>query len=130
MGAGIAALHLGDYSMADRALCEASKRDAENSDVWLWLAYLAAKQHRRQEAATSIAWSLQHGTENHELLQRIGLEFEQLGWCDYLIEDLTTCRFYSRAHQRFHEDSEQTLWLTKDLPVNCFIPTCYTSLQY
>eukprot|EP00884_Botryococcus_braunii_P005310 jgi/Botrbrau1/14780/Bobra.0284s0013.1 len=80
MGAGIAAIYLRDYSNADIALCEASRLDPENPDVWTWLAFLAAKLHRRQEAATCMAWASNHRTENAELLQRLSMEFEELGW--------------------------------------------------
>jgi Tfp pilus assembly protein PilF len=80
MGAGIAAIYLRDYSNADIALCEASRLDPKNPDVWTWLAFLAAKLHRRQEAATCMAWASNHRTENAELLQRLSMEFEELGW--------------------------------------------------
>lgn len=80
MGVGISALYLEDYSNGDIALCEASRLDPKNPDVWNWLAFLAAKLHRRQEAACCMAWAFKHGTENVDLLQRISMEFEKLGW--------------------------------------------------
>ncbi|GMH45184.1 hypothetical protein BSKO_13141 [Bryopsis sp. KO-2023] len=119
LGVGIAYLRLGDLHRGELALSEANILDNRNANVWGYLALVALKEQRFDEASMALSRALEEGFKEADLSMEMGQEYFDQGrhWeSEGILKRLLVTHASSKGHellgsalseQNKHEEAKQ-----------------------